>query len=133
MARSVEALQMPLRLVPKVLNAIDMVTAFRHERRAVIDALVMELRDIQHIVHLKAIGVDDAVRCHFLSNDGDQVLALASGMIAVYTVLPRVNNPKTGTFPATPRLFLPLRTRPNSSHRLQSRRTEENFLALTGN
>ena len=71
---AVEASQMPLRLVPKVLNAIDMVTAFRHKSLAVIDALVMELRNIQHIVHLKAIGVDDAVRCHFLSNDGDQGL-----------------------------------------------------------
>lgn len=59
----------------------------RHQGLAVIDALVMELRGIQHIVHMKAIGVADAVRCHFFSNDGDQGLALALRMIAVYTLV----------------------------------------------
>ena len=69
---AVEASQVPRRLVPKVFNAIDVVAAFRHEGLAVIDALVMKLGDIQHVVHLKTIGVDDAVRGYFLPNDGDQ-------------------------------------------------------------
>ncbi len=71
---AVDASQVPLRLVPKVLNTIDVVPAFPPEGFAVTDTRVMKLRDIQHVVHLKAIGGDAAIRGHFLLNDGNQGL-----------------------------------------------------------
>lgn len=68
---AVEATQGPLRLIPNVLNPIDVVAPLRHKGPAVIDTLVMKLRDSRHIVPPKAIGVDEAVRRHFFSEDGN--------------------------------------------------------------
>ena len=46
----VEATQVPFGLVPEVLDAVDVMVSFRHERRAVTDTPVMELRHIQDII-----------------------------------------------------------------------------------
>lgn len=69
---AVKAPQMSFGLVPKVLNAVDVVAALADENLAVVHAPVMKLRDIQHIINLKAVRIDDAVRRDFLSNDRDQ-------------------------------------------------------------
>ena len=58
---AVEATQMTLRLVPEVLDAVDMVSGFNKLLR-VIDAVMSELRDIQSIITQKAISIDNAVR-----------------------------------------------------------------------
>ena len=58
---SVVAAHMSLGLVPKVLNAVDMAFLF-DECFRMIDADVVELRDIQHIVGSETVGVDNAVR-----------------------------------------------------------------------
>ncbi len=52
---------MTLRLVPEVLDAVDMVSGFNKLLR-VIDAVMSELRDIQSIITQKAISIDNAVR-----------------------------------------------------------------------
>jgi hypothetical protein len=54
-------------LVPKVLDAIDMIVRIGEELR-VIDQVMMELRDIQHNECPEAIGVDDTIRSNILSD-----------------------------------------------------------------
>lgn len=58
---TIEASQMTLRLVPEVLDAVDMVFSFNKLLR-MIDAVMAELRDIQGIIAQKAIRIDNAVR-----------------------------------------------------------------------
>ena len=65
---SVVAAHVSLSLVPKVLNAVDMAFLF-DECFRMIDADVMELRDIQHIVGSVAIGIHDAVTWAAISDN----------------------------------------------------------------
>ena len=73
---SVVAAHMSLRLVPKVLNAVDMAFLF-DECFRMIDADVVELRDIQHIVGSETVGVDNAVRLDAIPNNSQQSLCLS--------------------------------------------------------
>ena len=66
---------MTLRLVPEVLDAVDMVSGFNKPLR-VIDAVMSELRDIQSIITQKAIRIDNAVRFDRPSNDRNQCILL---------------------------------------------------------
>lgn len=66
--QAVETTELPLRLVPEVLNPIDMMPSLGHKGLAVIDAPVMKLRDIQHIVRREPIRIDDTVR-YLFTND----------------------------------------------------------------
>ena len=59
---------MSLGLVPKVLNAVDMAFLF-DECFRMIDADVVELRNIQHIIGSEAVGIDDAVRLDTIPNE----------------------------------------------------------------
>ena len=52
---------MALGLVPEIIDPVDVVPIFRRSLR-VVDADVTELRDVQHIVAVEAIGADDTVR-----------------------------------------------------------------------
>jgi hypothetical protein len=67
----VAATDMPLGLVPEVLDAIDMVVRISEEFR-MIDPVMMELGDIQHIIKPEAVSVDDAVRADALSHNPHQ-------------------------------------------------------------
>ena len=66
---------MTLRLVPEVLDAVDMVSGFNKLLR-VIDAVMSELRDIQSIITQKAISIDNADRFDHLTNDRNQCILL---------------------------------------------------------
>jgi len=99
-------------LVPKVLNAIDMIPLCADKILAVIDPLVMELGDIQHIIDLKAVHVDDTIRRHLLANNWDQRGRLGVWDDGGINFATRFNSPKTGTFLDAPRPRLPLRTPP---------------------
>ena len=68
---AVIASQMPLCLVPKILDAVDVVAVFGKQFRMV-DPNVLELGDVQHIIGSKAIGVDDGVRPHLASYDWEK-------------------------------------------------------------
>ena len=72
---TIEASQMTLRLVPEVLDAVDMVSGF-NKFLSVIDAVMSELRDIQSIIAQKAIRIDNAVRFDCPSNDRNQCILL---------------------------------------------------------
>jgi hypothetical protein len=55
---AIEAPQMPLRLVPEVLNPVDMVSLIDEPLR-VIDPNVVEIRNVQGIIARKAVRVDE--------------------------------------------------------------------------
>ena len=65
---TIEAPQMTLRLVPEVLDTVNMVSGFYKFPR-VINAVMSEFRDIQRVIAQKAIRIDNAVRFDCPSND----------------------------------------------------------------
>ena len=66
---AVVAPEMTFRLVPEVLDTVDVV-AVLGEELGVIDADVVEVRDIEYVVSLEAVCVDNAVRFDLVFNDG---------------------------------------------------------------
>ena len=69
---AVEAAQVPLGLTPKVFNPVDVMAACTDEHFAVVDPSVVKLRNIQHILHLKTVCIDDAIRPDLLSDNREQ-------------------------------------------------------------
>jgi hypothetical protein len=65
---AIESFQITLRLVPEVLDAVNMVSGVNKLLR-VIDAVMSELRDIQGIIAQKAICIDNTIRFYCPSND----------------------------------------------------------------
>lgn len=59
---------MPLGLIPKVLNSVDVVLPVNESLRMV-DPDVVEFGDIQGIVAVQAVGVHDAIRLDHLLHD----------------------------------------------------------------
>ena len=57
-----------LRLVPEILNAVDVVPLVGKEL-GMVDPQVLEIRDIQHIVGLPAVGIYDAIGDDFALDD----------------------------------------------------------------
>ena len=68
---AVVAAQVALGLAPEVLDAVD-VASLGHKRLAVVDAVVVELGDIQNVIGAVSVGVDDAVGSHALADDPAQ-------------------------------------------------------------
>ena len=65
---AVKFVQMPFCLIPKVLNAVDVVLPV-DKMCTVVDAQVAKLTDIQHIIALIAICINDAVRLYLLTDN----------------------------------------------------------------
>ena len=59
---------MALCLVPEILDSVDVITGVGKEF-GVVDSKMLEVRNIQHIVGLPAVGINDAVRDDFALND----------------------------------------------------------------
>ena len=68
---AVESPKMTLRLVPEILNPIDVVLPI-HESFGVIDPDVVEVRDVQRIIPLEGVCVHDAVRQDHALHDGEK-------------------------------------------------------------
>lgn len=68
---AVVSAQMPLRLVPEVVDAVDVIAVCGKEFR-VVDPDMVEVRDVQDIVGPKAIREDDTVRPYFAFKDGQK-------------------------------------------------------------
>ena len=66
---------MTLRLVPEVFYAVDLVSSCNKILR-VIDAVMLESRDIQSIIAQKAISIDNTVRVDRPSNSQNQCILL---------------------------------------------------------
>ena len=64
----IEFTHVPLRLVPKILNAVDVIPLIGKEL-GVVDPEVLEVRHIQHIVGLPAVGIYNAVGNDFPLDD----------------------------------------------------------------
>jgi hypothetical protein len=62
---------MALRLIPKVLDAGDVMASFADEHRAVIHTPMVKFGHLQHVIDLKAVRIHNAVRQHFLADDGN--------------------------------------------------------------
>ena len=71
---AVEPPEMALGLVPKVLDAIDVVGLISKQLR-MIDPGMMELGNIEHIIGTEAVGVDDAVGLDPLPHDREKRLS----------------------------------------------------------
>ena len=64
----VEFTHVTLRLVPEILNAVDVIPLVGKEL-GMVDPKMLEVRHIQHIVACPAVGINDAVRHHFTLDD----------------------------------------------------------------
>jgi hypothetical protein len=69
---------MTLRLVPEVLDTVDMVSGLYKFLR-VIKAVMSELRYIQSIIAQKAISIDNAAWLYCLSNDRNHCILFSIG------------------------------------------------------
>ena len=61
LGNTIEFTHVALGLVPKILDAIDVIVAVCEELRMV-DAEVMDVRHIQNIIAEPAVGINDAIR-----------------------------------------------------------------------
>ena len=82
LGNTVEFTLVALGLVLEILNAIDVIVAVCEELRMV-DAEVMDVRHIQHIIAAPAVGINDAIRwlpgeCEAITEKRDH-LALYDG------------------------------------------------------
>ena len=68
---AVVATQVAFRLVPEILDAVDMVLPVGEELR-VIDPHMVEIGDVELVIGSEAVSIDHAVRLHFTGNNGDQ-------------------------------------------------------------
>ena len=60
---------MPFCLIPKVLNAVDVVLPVG-KMYTMVDAQMVKLTDIQHIIALIAICINDAARLYLITDNG---------------------------------------------------------------
>ena len=68
LGNTVKFAQMPFCLIPKVLNAVDVVLPVG-KMCTMVDAQMAKLTDIQHIIALIAICINDAVRLDLLTDN----------------------------------------------------------------
>ena len=78
-ADPVEPTHMPLGLIPKVFNAVDVVATFRDERLTVVHAAVTELGDIKRVIRTEAVGIHDTIGPDSLADDRHERLGLGIG------------------------------------------------------
>lgn len=68
LGNAVEVTHMPLRLVPEILDPVDMV-AVLCKQLGMIDPKMLESRGIENIIGLPAVRIDNAVRHHIALDD----------------------------------------------------------------
>ena len=69
---------MPLRLVPEILNAINMCVVLG-KAAGMVDAQMMKITDVQRIIGAEGISVHDAVRLHVLADNRQEVVRVRGG------------------------------------------------------
>lgn len=75
---AVEPAEVPLGLVPEILDPVD-VRAVSYERLLVVDASVLEARDVENVVSRETICKDDGIWLDPLLNDRHQRTAAGVG------------------------------------------------------
>src|SRR5882762_831610 len=102
---------MPLGLVPEILDAVDVVFPVG-KQFGMVDPVVFETGNIQHIVRTEGIGIHDAIGNDLVFQDGLQGLALHIGNnLCIYLAatlqkpeyrhFPRSSSPSLALTPAT--------------------------------
>ena len=106
--KPIEFPHVTLRLVVEFLDAVDLVLPVC-KKLGVVDPKVLEVRNIQRIVALPAVGINDAVGNDFPLDDRHQ--GLGAGIRNDLRVDPSttLQQTETGTFPVAPRPRFPLR------------------------
>lgn len=74
----VKFVQMTLRLIPKILYTINVIVLIS-KQLTMIYTIVLERTHIKYIITAQAIGIYNAVRSYFLSNNRQQGFALSTG------------------------------------------------------
>ena len=59
---------MPLRLVPEILDPIDVI-GFIGKQFPVVDPVMVELGNVEHIIGSEAVGTDDGIGPHLVPDD----------------------------------------------------------------
>jgi len=77
-----------------------------------VDAKVVKVGNIQHVIASPAVGIDDTIRHHLALDDWDQRSARSIWDYLGVDLPPLFNKPKTGTLPVAPRPRLPFRLPP---------------------
>ncbi len=68
---AIEAAQMTLRLVPEILDAIDVIVPVR-KQLAVVDPVVPKIQHIERVVAAKRVAVHNAIRHDLVLHDVHQ-------------------------------------------------------------
>ena len=102
---------MTLRLIPEILDSIDVISSVCEEF-GMVDPHMMKVAHVESIVGFERVGVNNAVWCYFFLDDRHRVSVFALGTMAVKTFPPRLSKPNTATFPDAPLPRVPLRVPP---------------------
>ena len=65
-----------LGLVPEILDAINVIMLGR-EQLGMVDAVMLEIANIEHIIAAPAVRIDDTIWNHFALDDGYQRIAFS--------------------------------------------------------
>ena len=106
---TIEFPHVTLCLVPKILDAVDVVLLVRKEL-GVVDPKVLEVRNIQRIVAFPAVGINDAVRNDLTLDDWHQGLGAGIGndlRVDPSTTLQQPENRDFSSSAASPFAFTP--------------------------
>ena len=76
---TVEPPQVPLRLVPEVLDTVDVVTTFGDERLTVVHASVTEFGNVKCVIGTEAIGIHNTIGPNPLTDERHQCLRFGVG------------------------------------------------------
>ena len=68
---AVEAPEMAFRLVPEILDPVDVVPVIC-ESLGMVDAHMVELRHVENVVSAEAVGIDDTVGLDLLLDDREK-------------------------------------------------------------
>ena len=68
LGNTVKLPHMTLRLVPKILDTVDMIL-FVCKKFGMVDAKMLKVRDVQDVVTAPTVRIDDTIRHHLAFND----------------------------------------------------------------
>ena len=94
---AVESAQMTLGLIPKVLDAVDVILALS-QVLGVVDAHMVEVGNIQGIADSESVCIDNAVGTYLLFNDGHDSLPFCIGDYSGVNLSFALQDPKDGHF-----------------------------------
>ena len=77
--------QMTLRLIPKILDPVDMIFGICEGFRMV-DPVVLEIADIENIIATPAVRINDAIGQNFAGHDRHECLGSSLSILDTYSI-----------------------------------------------